>query len=136
MNIVFVSSFSPIVADPAAARRLFVEGLGLRLDKQLGDYAYTEGLAGTKHFGLWPLTEAAEACFGTPTWPADVRIPQASLEFEVASAAEVVTGAAELTEKGHTLLHAARTEPWGQTVARLLSPDGLIVGLSFAPWMH
>ena len=24
-------------------------------------------------------------------------------------------------------------EPWGQTVARMLSDEGLIVGLSFAP---
>ena len=35
-----------------------------------------------------------------------------------------------------TLLHGARTEPWGQTVARLLSPEGLMVGVSYAPWMR
>jgi hypothetical protein len=34
------------------------------------------------------------------------------------------------------LLHGARLEPWGQTVARLLSPEHLVVGLSYAPWMH
>jgi hypothetical protein len=34
------------------------------------------------------------------------------------------------------MLHGARTEPWGQTVARLLSAEGAIVGLSYAPWMH
>jgi hypothetical protein len=37
---------------------------------------------------------------------------------------------------GHTLLHGAREEPWGQTVARVQSPDGLLIGLSYAPWMH
>ena len=34
-----------------------------------------------------------------------------------------------------TLLHDTRTEPWGQTVARLQTPEGTIVGISFAPWM-
>jgi hypothetical protein len=31
---------------------------------------------------------------------------------------------------------ATRTEPWGQTVARLLSPEGLIVDVSYAPSMR
>lgn len=42
----------------------------------------------------------------------------------------------EVIEGGFTLLHDARTEPWGQTVARLQSPEGAVVGISFAPWMH
>jgi hypothetical protein len=29
-----------------------------------------------------------------------------------------------------------RTEPWGQTVTRLLTDDGLIVGISYAPSLH
>jgi hypothetical protein len=33
-----------------------------------------------------------------------------------------------------TLLHDARTEPWGQTVARLQSSEGAIIGVSHA--MH
>jgi hypothetical protein len=33
-----------------------------------------------------------------------------------------------------TLLHDARTEPWGQTVARLQSSEGAIIGVSYA--MH
>ena len=35
-----------------------------------------------------------------------------------------------------TLLHDARTEPWGQTVARLQSSEGAIIGISYAPSMH
>ncbi len=31
---------------------------------------------------------------------------------------------------------AVRTEPWGQTVARLLTEDGLIVGISYVPAFH
>jgi hypothetical protein len=32
--------------------------------------------------------------------------------------------------------HPARTEPWGQTVARLQSPEGAIVGISYIPMFH
>jgi hypothetical protein len=54
----------------------------------------------------------------------------------VADAAAVEAAAAELREAGFDLLHPARTEPWGQTVARLLTEDGLIVGVSYAPTLH
>ena len=37
---------------------------------------------------------------------------------------------------GHRLLKEATLEPWGQTVARLLSPEGILVGIAFMPWMH
>jgi hypothetical protein len=40
------------------------------------------------------------------------------------------------TERGFALLHEAREEPWGQTVARLLSNEGAIVGISYAPSQH
>jgi hypothetical protein len=48
----------------------------------------------------------------------------------------VAGGAAELQAAGYSLLHPVRTEPWGQTVARILSPEGAIAGLSYAPWLH
>lgn len=38
--------------------------------------------------------------------------------------------------EGFELLHRAREEPWGQTVARLQTVDSLIVGISYAPWLH
>ena len=44
--------------------------------------------------------------------------------------------AKELQDHGETLLHPVRVEPWGQTVVRILSSDGAIVGISYAPWMH
>jgi hypothetical protein len=93
-------------------------------------------VAGSKHFGVWPLTQAAQACFGTPNWPDDRPVPQASVEFEVESVDAVQAAADELRADCFTMLHEARTEPWGQTVARLQSPEGAIVGISFAPWMH
>ncbi len=94
---------------------------------------FIEQVAGVKHFGLWPLTEAAKACFGVEEWPADVEIPQANIEFEVA---DVAAAAEELERGGYPLLHGARTEPWTQVTARLLSPEGLLVAFCYTPWFH
>ena len=54
-------------------------------------------IPGSKHFGLWPLSEAAVACFGTPEWPADRVTPQASIEFDVADVAAVAAAGSELS---------------------------------------
>ncbi|HEV7177441.1 MAG TPA: hypothetical protein VGN29_18225, partial [Solirubrobacteraceae bacterium] len=72
-------------------------------------------------------------CFGNPQWPTGIPVPQASIEFDVPDAPAVQKAADELTAAGHELLHQAREEPWGQTVARLLSPEGTIVGISYTP---
>lgn len=45
----------------------------------------------------------------------------------------VATAASELAAAGHDVLHEAREEPWGQTVARLQSPEGAIVGITHTP---
>lgn len=63
-------------------------------------------------------------------------MPHVSIEFDVANAATVVPAAGELEQAGHELLHGAREEPWGQTVARLQSPEGAIIGISHAPVLH
>ena len=136
MEVLFVTSVSVIAADPAAGRRLYVDALGLPLEPFGGDYVASERIEGTKHFGVWPLAEAATACFGTPQWPADRVVPQVSIEFELADADAVAAGAAELEAAGFALLHAAHTEPWGQVVARVQSADGAIIGLSYAPSLH
>jgi catechol 2,3-dioxygenase-like lactoylglutathione lyase family enzyme len=132
MNVLFISSFAPIVTDRAATKRLYVDTFGLELEDADG-YLHSESVGGVKHFGLWPLEQAAEACFGQKEWPSNVPQPQASIEFEVDDVAEA---AKELEDRGYQLLHGARTEPWGQTVARLLSPEGLIVGVSYVPSMR
>jgi catechol 2,3-dioxygenase-like lactoylglutathione lyase family enzyme len=137
MDIEFIAGFAVIAADPARSRGLYVDAVGLPLEASPGsDYFHSERIAGSKHFGVWPLAEAAQACFGKPEWPGDVTVPQASVEFEVADAAAVAGAAAELRGAGFELVHDAREEPWGQTVARLLSPEGLIVGISYAPGLH
>jgi len=137
MQVEFITSVAIIARDPEASRRLFIDTLGLPLEGAAGDdYVYSEKIGGSKHFGVWPLHQAAAACFGTSDWPADRPIPQASIEFEVASAEAVGQAARELEEHGYQLLHGARTEPWGQTVARLLSQEGAILGISYAPSLH
>lgn len=130
MRVRFIASFAPIVRDPAAARALFADGIGVEFEGKGGDYVYTHKLAGAKHFGIWPLKEAAEACFGKSEWPAGVPVPQASIEFEVD---DVAAAARELQSRGYALVHEPRTEPWGQTIARVLSADGLIVGVCYTP---
>ena len=137
MNIEFIASMAIIARDPAASRKLFMDTLGLPLTAQPGDdYFHSEAIGGAKHFGVWPLSQAAQACFGTPDWPGNLPIPQASIEFEVHNEAAVADAARELESAGYTLLHGVRTEPWGQTVARWLSAEGAILGLSYAPWLH
>ena len=137
MQIQHISSFAVITPSVADSRRLYVHALGLPLQAADGDdYLHSGDIDGSKHFGLWPLTQAAKACFGTPEWPSDRPLPQASVEFEVEDAAAVEAAVKELADRGYPLLHEARTEPWGQTVARLISPENLIVGISYAPHLH
>jgi catechol 2,3-dioxygenase-like lactoylglutathione lyase family enzyme len=136
MDVLFITSVAVVTADPPQTRKLFIDALGLPLEGE-GDGYYSSGnIAGSKHFGVWPLAEAAQACFGTPEWPAGWVVPQASIEFEVEDADAVADAGEELQRAGYELLHPARTEPWGQTVARLLTGDGLIVGISYAPVLH
>jgi catechol 2,3-dioxygenase-like lactoylglutathione lyase family enzyme len=137
VRVQFIASVAVITDRPQESRALYVDTLGLPLTALAGDdYLHSEDIGGSRHFGVWPLAQAAEACFGTPEWPADRPVPQASVEFEVEDAAAVEAAAKELADQGYPLLHGARTEPWGQTVARLISPENLIVGISYAPHLH
>jgi catechol 2,3-dioxygenase-like lactoylglutathione lyase family enzyme len=137
MKIEFLASVAVIAPDPPASRKLYVDALGLPLESEGDDeYKHTEQLEGCKHFGVWPLSQAAQACFGTAEWPEDRPVPQVSIEFDVADASAVGDAAEELSQAGYEVLHPAREEPWGQTVARLQSLEGAIVGISYAPALH
>ncbi|HEV2476495.1 MAG TPA: VOC family protein [Candidatus Dormibacteraeota bacterium] len=133
MKVLFIAGFGPIASDVEQSRRLYEDALGITFKKEDGDYRHTEELKGANTFAVWPLDQAAESCFGSSEWPADVVRPQAWLEFDV----DDVAGAArEMEERGYKLLVANRTEPWGQVVSRLISPEGLLVGLTMTPWMR
>ncbi len=133
MKVLFVAGFGPIAADVAESRGLYENALGIAFKSEEGDYLHTEELDGAKAFAVWPLSQAAESCFGTDAWPADVVRPQAWLEFDVDDV-ELATG--ELEARGYRLLVRNRTEPWGQVVTRLISPEGLLVGVTMTPWMR
>ena len=130
MQVQFVAGVSPIVPDAESARRFYGDALSLSLKPEPGtDYAVAK-VDGVKHFGLWTLTDAARSTFGTDEWPADVPRPQATIELEVD---DVEAAATELKAKGLQLLQEPKTEPWGQTTARLLSPEGLLIGITYTP---
>ena len=135
MKIVAIAGFATITRDAKASAALYRDGLGFKF-KEMGDYLYIDGFEGAKHFGVWPLAMAAQSCFGTEQWPDDVPLPQATIEYELEDVAAVQAAVVELKARGVDFVHEARTEPWGQTLARFLSPEGLLIGLSFAPWLH
>jgi hypothetical protein len=136
VNIAFVAGFGPITTDNEASIRFWRDDLALPLTEIAPEYWGTDDLPGVKAFAVWPLVEAAQSCFGTKVWPDHVPAPHAWMEMDVLTPEDVGSAAAELEAAGHQVLKQAATEPWGQTVARLLSPEGLLVGITYTPWMH
>jgi hypothetical protein len=129
INIKSVAGVATISPNPGSSFAFFA-GLGIPFQADDDGYNYTTGLEGIKHFGIWPLADAALSCFGTTEWPADHPVPQATIEFEVPDVEDAVQA---LLTAGYTLLHGTRLEEWGQTTARLQSPEGLIVGVVLTP---
>jgi catechol 2,3-dioxygenase-like lactoylglutathione lyase family enzyme len=133
IKVLFIAGFGPIVRDAAASRELYVKNLGIRYKEEDGGYLHTESLQGAKTFALWPLSQAAQSCFGKDAWPDDIPAPQAWLEFDVES---VEKATAELESRGYRMLVKNKKEPWGQIVSRFLSPEGMLIGITFTPWMR
>jgi hypothetical protein len=135
MDIAFVAGFGPIGGADAASAQFWGGAFGIPFSED-GGYFHTERLPGVNAFAIWPLSQAAEATFGTPDWPTDRLVPQAWIEFDVATPEAVADAVEELRTSGHEILVGAHEEPWGQTTSRLMSPEGLLVGVSYTPWMH
>ena len=133
IKVLFILGFGPIVRDTAESRKLYSESLGIRFKKESGEYLHTEALKGAKSFALWPLSQAAESCFGKDTWPDNIPVPQAWLEFDVDN---VENATANLESRGYRMLVKNKKESWGQTVSRFISPEGLLVGVTFTPLMR
>ena len=136
MRPAFVAGLGPIIRDPVAAHGFWGDGLGIAFEEPAPGYFTNDILDGVKAFAMWPLSQAAESTFGTPDWPADLPVPQAWLELDVESAEAVAAAIEEMRAAGHRVLRDAQEEPWGQTTGRLFSPEGLLVGITFTPWMH
>jgi hypothetical protein len=136
MHVSFVAGFGPIVRDVDSSRAFWGGGLGIELEEAAPSYWTNDDLDGVKAFALWPLAQAAESCFGTDAWPDEIPAPQAWLELDVESPEAVTEAVEELEAAGHRVLRGAGEEPWGQITSRLLSTEGLLIGITYTPWMH
>jgi hypothetical protein len=132
-RILFIAGFGPIVPAGEASRKLYGDTLGIQFKEETGGYLHTESLEGAKSFALWPLSEAAQSCFGSDSWPSDIPIPHAWLEFDVD---DVEKATAELEAKGMRMLIRNKKEPWGQIVSRFLSPESLLIGITLTPFLR
>jgi hypothetical protein len=100
-RILFIAGFGPIVRDRDSSRKLYAEALDISFKEESGGYLHTNALQGAKEFALWPLSQAAESCFGSSTWPDKPPAPHAWLEFDVDS---VEKATAELDSLGYAML--------------------------------
>jgi hypothetical protein len=132
-KVLFIAGFGPIVRDTAPTRKLYAADLAIPFKEEAEGYLHTESLQGCRSFALWPLSQAAWSCFGSGSWPSDIPVPQAWLEFEVDS---VERATAALERRGYQMLVKNKKEPWGQTVSRFMSPEGLLTGVTFTPSMR
>lgn len=133
IKVLFIAGFGPVVRDAGASRTLYNQHLGIGFKEESGGYLHTEAMKGAKSFALWPLSQAAHSCFGKDSWPDEIPPPQAWLEFDVES---VEQATAELESRGYRMLVKNKKEPWGQTVSRFLSPEGLLIGITCTPSMR
>ena len=133
LKVLFIAGFGPIVRDTGESRRLYRDVLGIPFKEEADGYLHTEAVPGAKTFALWPISQAAQSCFGKDSWPKDIPTPQAWLEFDVES---VEKATAVLESGGYRMLVKNKEELWGQIVSRLISPEGLLVGITFTPLMR
>ncbi|NDJ59086.1 glyoxalase [Enterobacteriaceae bacterium 4M9] len=137
IDVLFVAGFGPITRHTGESVSFYQKALGLPLKPMPDNPEYwltdKDALGGVKHFALWPLEQAALSCFGCSAWPQDLLVPQAWVEFEVQ---DLASATQKLTAAGYRLLVAQREEPWGQSVTRLLSPEGLLAGVTVTPWLR
>jgi catechol 2,3-dioxygenase-like lactoylglutathione lyase family enzyme len=133
IKILFIAGFGPVVRDIEAGRRLYAKALDIPFKEESDGYLHTDTLQGAKTFALWPLSQAAESCFGNSAWPDTLPAPHAWLEFDVE---DLESATAELESMGYPMLLKNKKEPWGQTVSRFLDSDGILVGLTYTPSMR
>ena len=135
IRVLFVAGFGPVVADRAKSDQLYRKVLALPLRHEEGyeGYWHSQCLEGVKHFALWPLDKAALSCFGESVWPAHLPVPQAWLELDVE---DIASATRILEQNGYELLLRLKEEPWGQTVTRFLSPEGILMAVTHTPFLR
>ena len=134
LKVLFVAGFGPVVRDPHASKAFYVDTLQfLEARPDDPDYFHSEKLDGVRHFALWPLALAAESCFGTSIWPDRVVDPAFMVGVRRRGRGDRDTGLEG--SRIHPVVDC-RKEPWGQTVTRMLSPEGILIGITFTPWLR
>lgn len=137
INVLFIAGFGPITPSPEKSQSLYINVLNLPLKAIQGNETYLSSeqgeIKGVNHFAVWPLNQASQSCFGLENWPSDITIPQSWIEFEVE---DISKASEEMLSKGYDLLVNNRVEPWGQSVTRFLSPEGMLIGLTVTPWLR
>lgn len=133
VKVLFIAGFGPIVGDSQESRQLYGDALAIPFKEEGGGYLHTEAVPGANSFALWPLPQAAQSCFGKDSWPETMTAPQAWLEFDVDS---VEKATAALESDGYRMLIKNKKEPWGQIVSRFISPEGLLIGITYTPSMR
>ena len=123
------ASVAEIVEDVDAAVSFYRDTLGLSVERLDEGYALVK-IPGILHFGVWASASAAQAAFGSPD--AAERVP---LGFTIGFEVDDVDAAAERIADGDAqTLHPSKTEPWGQTTARFLTPGGALFEIAETPW--
>ncbi len=110
MKVLFVAGFGPIVRDMAPSEKLYKDTLAIPFKQEKDGYLHTEALEGVKSFALWPLSQAAQSCFGKDSWPDEISVPQAWLEFDVD---DVEQATAELELQGYRTAREKRERAVG-----------------------
>jgi hypothetical protein len=64
IKVLFIAGYGPIVREAIASRKLYNQVLGIGFKEEKGGYLHTEALKGAQSFALWPLSQAAQSCFG------------------------------------------------------------------------
>jgi catechol 2,3-dioxygenase-like lactoylglutathione lyase family enzyme len=62
MEVQFIGSIAVITPDMSRSRSLYFDALGLSLETEPDGYLHSEDIDGSRSFGVWPLTQAAQAC--------------------------------------------------------------------------
>ena len=123
------ASVAEIVEDVDAAVSFYRDALGLSVERLDEGYALVN-IPGMLHFGVWARASAAQAAFGS----AD-DTEQIPLGFTIGFEVDAVDAAAErIADGGVQTLHSSKTEPWGQTTARFLTPGGALFEIAETPW--
>ncbi len=110
IKVLFIAGFGPIVREATTSRKLYSQVLGISFKEEKDGYLHTEALKGAKSFALWPLSQAAQSCFGKDSWPDEIPPPQAWLELDVDS---VEKATAQLESRGYRMLVKNRKETLG-----------------------